>query len=436
MRRSILLACSAAKGGNWASMSDAEIMKQVEDKKIAFYGLEQALAPDYDRAIAIRRDIVKKKMCPSSAAATTHPLERVPYKNYDWGNVVGQNCENILGYVPVPVGLAGPLLLDGKEVGLPMATTEGALVASTHRGARAINLSGGCRTAVLKEGMTRAPVVEVSSFDEAIALVKFCEERFDMLKEAFESTTRFGKLQSIKCAMAGRQVHMRFSAFTGDAMGMNMITKGCDKALRVLQQHIPSMRVLALSGNFCTDKKPSAVNWVEGRGKSVVAEAVIKRCVVEGVLKCTVDSVVSLNVTKNLRGSALAGSIGGFNAHAANIVAALYIATGQDPAQVVESATCMTTIDKVGEDLMISLTMPSIEVGAVGGGTGLPSQSAMLELMGCAGANKEDPGANSRQIARVVAGAVICGELSLMAGLAAGHLLSAHMKLNRKPSSQ
>nr|CAJ2477933.1 unnamed protein product [Leishmania braziliensis] len=434
MRRSILLACSAAKGGNWASMSDAEIMKQVEDKKIAFYGLEQALAPDYDRAIAIRRDIVKKKMCPSSAA--THPLERVPYKNYDWGNVVGQNCENILGYVPVPVGLAGPLLLDGKEVGLPMATTEGALVASTHRGARAINLSGGCRTAVLKEGMTRAPVVEVSSFDEAIALVKFCEERFDMLKEAFESTTRFGKLQSIKCAMAGRQVHMRFSAFTGDAMGMNMITKGCDKALRVLQQHIPSMRVLALSGNFCTDKKPSAVNWVEGRGKSVVAEAVIKRCVVEDVLKCTVDSVVSLNVTKNLRGSALAGSIGGFNAHAANIVAALYIATGQDPAQVVESATCMTTIDKVGEDLMISLTMPSIEVGAVGGGTGLSSQSAMLELMGCAGANKEDPGANSRQIARVVAGAVICGELSLMAGLAAGHLLSAHMKLNRKPSSQ
>ncbi|AYU81123.1 3-hydroxy-3-methylglutaryl-CoA reductase / HMGR [Leishmania donovani] len=434
MRRSLLLACSAAKGGSWASMPDAEIMKQVENKKIAFYGLEQALAPDYDRAIAIRREIVKKKMCPSTAA--THPLERVPYKNYDWSSVVGQSCENILGYVPVPVGLAGPLLLDGKEVALPMATTEGALVASAHRGARAINLSGGCRTAVLKEGMTRAPVVEVNSFDEAITVIKFCEERFDVLKEAFESTTRFGKLLSIKCAMAGRQVHMRFSAFTGDAMGMNMITKGCDKALQVLQQHIPSVRVLTLSGNFCTDKKPSALNWVEGRGKSVVAEAVIKRDVVEGVLKCTVDSVVSLNVTKNLRGSALAGSIGGFNAHAANIVAALYIATGQDPAQIVESATCMTTVDKAGEDLVISLTMPSIEVGAVGGGTGLSSQRAMLELMGCAGSNKEDPGANSRQIARVVAGAVICGELSLLSGLAAGHLLSAHMKLNRKPPTQ
>ncbi|KPI87018.1 3-hydroxy-3-methylglutaryl-CoA reductase putative (HMGR) [Leptomonas seymouri] len=417
---------------SWASKSDAEITEQVKNKKIAFYGLEQALAPDYDRAIRIRREIVKTEMCPSTAGK--HPLETLPYQNYEWDRVVGQCCENIVGYVPIPVGLAGPLMLDGKEIPLPMATTEGALIASTHRGARAINLSGGCRTALLKNGMTRAPVVEVDSFDEAIAVCQFCEDKFEVMKAAFESTTRFGKLKSIKCAMTGHQVHMRFSAFTGDAMGMNMITKGCDKALEVLKQHIPSVRVLALSGNFCTDKKPSAVNWIEGRGKSVVAEAIIKKDVVENVLKCTVDSVVALNVTKNLRGSALAGSVGGFNAHAANVVAAVYIATGQDPAQVVESSTCMTSIDKVGEDMLISVTMPSIEVGAVGGGTGLPSQRAMLEMMGCAGANKECPGENARQIARVVAGAVMCGELSLMSGLAAGHLLSAHMKLNRKPS--
>lgn len=432
MRRSLVLACSSAKIMNWASKSDAEIIEQVKNKKIAFYGLEQALAPDYDRAIRIRREIVKTSMCPSTA--DKHPLDTLPYQDYDWERVVGQCCENIVGYVPIPVGVAGPLMLDGKEVPLPMATTEGALIASTHRGARAINLSGGCRTALLKEGMTRAPVVEVDSFEEAIAVCRFCEDNFEMLKAAFESTTRFGKLKSIKCAMAGRQVHMRFCALTGDAMGMNMITKGCDKALEALRLHIPSVRVLALSGNFCTDKKPSAVNWIEGRGKSVVAEAVIKKDVVENVLKCTVDSVVALNMTKNMRGSALAGSIGGFNAHAANVVAAMYIATGQDPAQVVESATCMTTIDKVGEDMLISVTMPSIEVGAVGGGTGLPSQRAMLELMGCAGANKENPGGNSQQIARVVAGAVMCGELSLISGLAAGHLLSAHMKLNRKPS--
>ncbi|EPY22521.1 hypothetical protein AGDE_13239 [Angomonas deanei] len=129
----------------------------------------------------------------------------------------------------------------------------------------------------------------------------------------------------------------------------------------------------------------------------------------------------------------MAGSVGGFNAHAANVVAAVYIALGQDPAQVVESATCITTMNKVGEDLLISVTMPSIEVGAVGGGTGLTSQRALLECINCGGANEAEPGANARQVARVVAGAVLCGELSLMAGLAAGHLLSAHMNLNRKP---
>lgn len=430
MRRSLLLACAGAKAP-WASKSDEEIKKAVEGKQIAFYGLEQALAPDYDRAIAIRREIVKEKMCPS--AAQPHPVDKIPYQNYDWSRVVGQSCENILGYVPIPLGLAGPLLIDGQEVGLPMATTEGALIASTHRGARAINLSGGCTTFVLKEGMTRAPVVEVDSLEEAVKLYRFCNENLTVLQEAFESTTRFGKLRSVQCAISGRKVYMRFTAFTGDAMGMNMITKGCDKALEVLKEHIPTMRVLALSGNYCTDKKPSAINWIEGRGKTVVAEAVIKADIVEKTLKSSVDSIVNLNVDKNLVGSALAGSIGGFNAHAANVVAAMYLATGQDPAQVVESATCLTTMKKVGEDLLISITMPSIEVGSVGGGTGLESQRAMLELMGCAGANQADPGANSRQVARIVAGAVLCGELSLMSGLAAGHLLSAHMKLNRKP---
>lgn len=415
----------------WKSLSNNQIIEAVNSKKLAFYGLEQALAPDYDRAIEIRRQIVKEQMCES--ALKPHPLDKVPYKDYDWDRAVGQNCENIVGYVPIPVGVAGPLMLNSKEVVLPMATTEGALVASTHRGARAINLSGGCTVKVLKEGMTRAPVVEVDSLEEAVKLYEFCEKKFDVLKAAFESTTRFGKLLSIKCSISGRRIYMRFTAFTGDAMGMNMITKGCDKALEVLKEHVPAMRVLALSGNYCTDKKPSAVNWIEGRGKSVVAEAVIKADVVERILKCTVDDIVSLNIAKNLIGSALAGSLGGFNAHAANVVAAIFLATGQDPAQVVESSTCLTTIEKTGNDLLIGLTMPSIEVGAVGGGTGLPSQRAMLNLVSCGGACNENPGAHARQLACIIAGGVLCGELSLMSGLAAGHLLSAHMKLNRKP---
>ncbi|CCW68165.1 unnamed protein product [Phytomonas sp. Hart1] len=417
----------------WRDQSNDVIKIAVAEKKLPFYGLEQALAPDYERAIALRREIVQEKMCPSTVSS--HLLEKVPFRGYDWPRVVGQCCENILGYVPIPVGMAGPLLLDGKEVALPMATTEGALIASTHRGARAISESGGCSTFLLKEGMTRAPVVEVDSLKEAAEVYKFCEKKFDCLKAAFESTTRFGKLKSVKCVIAGHKVYVRFTAFTGDAMGMNMITKGCDKALEVLKEHIPSIRVLALSGNYCTDKKPSAINWIEGRGKTVVAEAVIKAETMERVLKCSVDGVLKLNVDKNLIGSALAGSIGGFNAHAANVVAAIFIATGQDPAQVVESSACLTTMDRQDDDLLISVTMPSIEVGTVGGGTGLAAQKALLKMMECAGANEKNPGANSRQLSRVIAGAVLCGELSLISGLAAGHLLSAHMKLNRKPSS-
>nr|CCC91144.1 unnamed protein product [Trypanosoma congolense IL3000] len=192
------------------------------------------------------------------------------------------------------------------------------------------------------------------------------------------------------------------------------------------------MKVLALSGNYCTDKKPSAVNWIEGRGKTVVAEAVVRSDLVERTLKCTVDALVSLNTDKNLVGSAVAGSLGGFNAQAANVVAAVFIATGQDPAQVVESSTCITTMSKIDNDLLISVAMPSIEVGTVGGGTGLPAQSGCLEMIGCAGSNTESPGANAQLLSRLVAAGVLSAELSLMSGLAAGHLLTAHMRLNRK----
>lgn len=423
---------------SWSERSDREIVEAVQRKELPFYALERILAPDYVRAIKLRREIVKLWNLRTNKGID-EIFDAVPCHEYAWDRVVGQNCENIIGYVPLPLGVAGPLLLDGVETVIPMATTEGALIASTHRGARAISLSsagggrpGGCITAVLHDGMTRAPVVEFDSLEEAIRLCRFCTDKLAVVRDAFESTTSFGKLQSVRCVLAGRKVHMRFVASTGDAMGMNMMTKGCDKALSALREHFPTMRVLALSGNFCTDKKSSAVNWVEGRGKTVVAEAVITAHVVEHTLKCSVDALVHLNVTKNLTGSALAGSVGGFNAHAANIVAAVFLATGQDPAQVIDSAACLTSMDKVGDDLVISVTMPSIEVGTIGGGTGLPAQRAMLDMMGCGGASEEAPGTNAQQLARLVSGAVLCGELSLMAGLAAGQLLDAHMKLNRK----
>jgi hydroxymethylglutaryl-CoA reductase (NADPH) len=186
-------------------------------------------------------------------------------------------------------------------------------------------------------------------------------------------------------------------------------------------------------GNFCSDKKAAAVNWIEGRGKSVVCEAVIKEEVVKKVLKTSVESLIELNMLKNLTGSAMAGALGGFNAHASNIVSAIYLATGQDPAQNVESSHCMTMMEAVndGKDLHISVTMPSIEVGTVGGGTQLASQSACLNLLGVKGASKETPGANSRQLATIVAASVLAGELSLMSAIAAGQLVKSHMKYNR-----
>ena len=254
-----------------------------------------------------------------------------------------------------------------------------------------------------------------------------------MLKSAFESTTRFGKLLDCKVAVAGRKVYVRFRASTGDAMGMNMVTKGVDKAVEVLKLRFPELKVLAISGNYCTDKKPSAINWIEGRGKSIVAEATILKDVVEKVLKTTVDNLVQVNIDKNLVGSAMAGSIGGFNAQAANVVAAVFLATGQDPAQVVESAMCLTSLTKLpNDDLLISVAMPSIEVGTIGGGTNLPAQLGCLQLIGCAGSNQAAPGSNASLLARVVAAGVLSAELSLLSGLAAGHLVRAHMDLGRK----
>jgi len=186
---------------------------------------------------------------------------------------------------------------------------------------------------------------------------------------------------------------------------------------------------------FVQTKKASAINWIEGRGKSVIVEATIPKDVVRTTLKTDVKTIVRVNIDKNLIGSAVAGSIGGFNAHAANIVTAVFLATGQDPAQNVESSSCMTLMEETENgDLWISCTMPSIEVGTVGGGTGLPAQRACLKVIGCQGGGMT-PGANSRQLAHVVASATMAGELSLMAALSANTLVQAHMQHNRKPVS-
>ncbi|KAM3938783.1 3-hydroxy-3-methylglutaryl-Coenzyme A reductase isoform 1-T2 [Leptodactylus fuscus] len=410
-------------------LSDTEVVKLVNAKHIPAYKLESMMESP-ERGVAIRRQMLAHKLPKASA------LLDLPYKNYNYSLVMGACCENVIGYMPIPVGVAGPLILDNKEYQVPMATTEGCLVASTNRGCRAIMLGGGARSRILADGMTRGPVVRLPSACEAAEVKSWLDspEGFKVIKDTFDSTSRFARLGRLQTSVAGRNLYIRFQSKTGDAMGMNMISKGTEKALSRLQEEFPELQVLAVSGNFCTDKKPAAINWVEGRGKSVVCESTIPASVVREVLKTSTAALVDVNINKNLIGSAMAGSIGGYNAHAANIVTAIYIACGQDAAQNVGSSNCITLMEATGptnEDLYISCTMPSIEIGTVGGGTTLAPQQACLQMLGVQGASSEYPGKNACQLAQIVCGTVMAGELSLMAALAAGHLVKSHMVHNR-----
>jgi len=419
-----------------SEVDDNEIIQLVDEGKVLPYRLEQDLK-DCSRAVNIRRKMLERTLSKEDQRAENLSLGDLPHQSYDYSKVLDACCENVIGYIPVPVGVAGPLSINGETVHIPMATTEGCLVASTHRGCKAISQSGGATSFVLSSGMTRAPVVCMPSVSRAVDLKRWIEQplNFARISEEFNETSRFAKLKSIKVVLAGKRVYLRFSSLTGDAMGMNIVGKGVEQTLQYLLEIFPDMKVLSLSGNYCTDKKPSSVNWTEGRGRSVVADAVIKKDIVERVLKTSVDDLVELNTSKNLIGSAMAGSIGGYNAHAANIVTAIFLATGQDVAQNVESSNCITTMDRTDDgDLYISVTMPSIEVGTVGGGTFLPAQSSCLNIMKIKGPSPSTPGEHADQLAKIVCATVLAGELSLMSALAAGHLMKSHLKYNRKSS--
>ncbi|ABN67745.2 3-hydroxy-3-methyl-glutaryl coenzyme A reductase (HMG-CoA) [Scheffersomyces stipitis CBS 6054] len=418
------------KDGKVKTLNDNEVSSLVVSGKLPLYALEKQLA-DNTRAVAVRRKAIAKL-----ANVPSLDSGRLPYKHYDYDRVFGACCENVIGFMPIPVGVAGPLIIDGKPYHIPMATTEGCLVASTMRGCKAINAGGGVQTVLTRDGMTRGPCVSFPSLARAGAAKLWLdsEEGQSTIKKAFNSTSRFARLQHIQTAMAGDLLFIRFRTTTGDAMGMNMISKGVEYSLKYMVEECgwEDMEIISVSGNYCTDKKPAAINWIEGRGKSIVAEARIPSEVVKKVLKSDVDALVELNISKNLIGSAMAGSVGGFNAHAANLVTAVFLACGQDPAQNVESSNCITLMKRVGDDLQISVSMPSIEVGTIGGGTILEPQGAMLDLLGVRGPHPTNPGDNARQLARIVACAVLAAELSLCSALAAGHLVQSHMQHNRK----
>ncbi|KAA8652900.1 hypothetical protein EYZ11_007147 [Aspergillus tanneri] len=401
----------------------------------------EAIANSCTQAVKVRREVLKRKVSVAKGREATDNdfLDHCPLTGFEYAHAVGVCCENMIGHITIPVGIAGPLLIDGIEVFLPIATTEGALVASICRGCKAANQAGGVTTELIGDAITRSACLKFPSLEKAYSAKTWLEtsEGHTRMRTAFRQTSKYIVLKEVQVSIVGELLYPRFVASTGDAMGMNMISVAVEKALVALQDAgFRDMTILSLSGNTCTDKKPSAMNWVRGRGKHVVAQARIPSQVIRDVLRTTPATLLELNVVKNLTGSAVAGTLGGFNTHASNIVSGVFLATGQDVAQVVESSNCITTMSEVETDLLVSVTMPSIEVGTVGGGTNLPAQASMLELLDVRGTHRLGPGLNARRLARVIAAAVLVGELSTCSALATADLASAHLRLNRKRPSR
>ncbi|MFC6757242.1 MULTISPECIES: hydroxymethylglutaryl-CoA reductase (NADPH) [Haloarcula] len=403
-------------------MTDAETLaRKVQDGELRLYELEDHA--DAETAAAARRQLLAEEVGAD--------LETVGEYAFDAADAE-PNIENMVGAAQIPMGVVGPLPVDGGaaegEHYLPLATTEGALLASVNRGVSTIRHAGGATARVLKSGMTRAPVFKVDDVAEAGEVSAWVREHVAELADAAEATTSHGELQDVTPYVVGDSVFLRFSYDTKDAMGMNMATIATEAACDVIEAETPA-DLVALSGNLCSDKKPAAINAVEGRGRTVSADVLIPHEQVEERLDTTTAAIAEANTRKNLVGSAKAGALG-FNAHAANVVAAAFLALGQDAAQVVEGSNTITTVDAREEGLYASVTLASLEVGTVGGGTSLPTQSEALDVLGYGGGG--DPaGSNADALAEVIAAGVLAGELSLLAALSSRHLSSAHAELGR-----
>lgn len=352
---------------------------------------------------------------------------KLPFADYPWDQCHGRSCENIIGYTTVPTGLCGPAIIGGAEFWIPLATTEGALVASVNRGCKLLR-AGTVDMQVLHPGMTRAPLLEFASMQDCMAFQTWSMMHLNnCIEEHVPNISRHLVFNSVEVKPFGRKCYIRMACSTGDAMGMNMITKLCDAVSADICQRYPGCRVASVSSNYCTDKKNSAVNWVNGRGRSVNMHCRLPLASVEAILHVDPRTLVQTHVDKNLIGSALAGAIGGHNAHAVNMVAALYLATGQDIAQAGTSASCILDYRVVDECLEVSLRMPSIECATVGGGTHLPTQEECRRIGNITNAN---------DMACLTAYAVLAGELSLLGSLACNDHMAAHKRLNQfKPSA-
>ncbi len=375
---------------------------------------------DYSEAMARqRREFAEQK--------TSTKLEHISHYSVDPAVTAG-NIENFIGVAQVPMGLIGPLLVDGEhaqgEFYVPMATSEGTLIASYNRGARLLREAGGVKVTVVDDAMQRAPVFIFNDAREARAFGLWVEQNFDQIAAQAETTTRSGKLRNIEQYAAARMRYLRFNFTTGDAAGQNMVGKATFVACEWIMKTYPGIQRYMLSGAMDTDKKHSQINTLHSRGKRVVAEAVIPNALLKSVMGVSAEVLFKSRQLTQV-GSFMAGS-SSTGAHAANGVAALFIATGQDAANVAESSSSIVYADIDADgNYYLSITLPSLIVATYGGGTGLPTQQECLNMLGCSGAGKV------HKLAEIVGATVLAGEVSLMSAVVAGDWVTSHDALGR-----
>ena len=349
-------------------------------------------------------------------------LKHVSRYSFD-PSILPGNVEHFTGVAQVPIGIAGPLLVNGEhaqgEFYVPLATTEGTLVASYNRGMKTLREAGGVKTTILDDAMQRAPAFVFDSAREARAFGEWLKDHFGEIKQAAESTTRIGRLRGIEQYSASRILFTRFDYTTGDAAGQNLTGKATAAACAWITAKYDGITNFYLESNFATDKKSSQVNILRTRGKRVVAEATIPAALIETHLRTTGAKLFRAREVSNLGG--FMSGVNNNGAHSANGIAAMFIATGQDAANVAESSAALGFSELLPNgDYYASITLPSLIVATYGGGTGLATQRECLEVLDCYGTGKV------RKFAEIVAATVLCGELSLGSAIVADEWVTAH----------
>ena len=339
--------------------------------------------------------------------------------------------------IPIPVRIIGPIKIIGSEVNteieVPLATFETPIWPSTNRGASVTRRCVGLHCMVLDDRMTRSILLEGEDAHSVMLILDELNKN-KVIEQVISHTSRFCGNVSWHTQVVGNLLFLRLEATTGDASGHNMLTKAADAVINWLVKNYLSLKYVSISGNICVDKKVSAINGLLGRGKYVIADMVIPRAVCQERLKTTPEAIVNLHIKKNLMGSIVSGSLRTANAHFANLLYAIYLATGQDVANIVEGSQGFTHTEVHNDDLYFSVTLPNIIVGTVGNGKHHEFVQNHLRLLGCLG--NLQPGQNARRLAIIVAATVWCGELSLLAAQTnPGELMRAHEKFERNKNN-